>query len=158
VAVSNITDWSVPDEGSPGGRRLEHMPWNQTPDGEGCRQQYTQTATNAFRVSIKCELERQSELQQEFATREDKYPYMDRSDCKGKVEPLVGWEKLPIDFWKSNQQQPVAWCIIDAGDGRRDRRPIREENWHTAQQCKDDPRPLDILVNGRGVRGCKFPN
>ena len=151
--------WSIPDEASPTGRRLEARPWDKVSIfplmQHKCNQERTTAAIKPFVVRIECEIERQEDLQREFEHREDSYPYIGYDECKSpktlKLNP--DWEKKSLEYWKANPEMPVGWCFIPARDNREDVRKVREPNWLPPGQCKST-HPIELSVSKRGVLGC----
>jgi hypothetical protein len=173
VIGRNQAMWNVPDDNpeNPEKRKLEAGPWSGDEDSHlpyvsndidmtKCAQLDTTTSSKGFQVSIVCELARQAIRQKEFEEREDKYPYIDVSDCKPPwtVRFNDGWEKRTLEYWKLNPQEPIGWCDGPTINNRQDRKRLREPNWHSVKECEEDilQRALEIAVNTRGVRGCKF--
>jgi hypothetical protein len=144
--------WSVQDPSITGGRRLEGRPWDHDSESGStrCTELNVQAPrTEAFRVRMDCEIERQEQSQREFESREDHY--MARSACKS-YKPNAGWEKKSTDYWKTHREEPTGWCF-DPSRGS-DLRPVRQENWRSVRQCQDDPKVTQISVDKRGVIGC----
>ena len=158
--------WSVPNEASPSGRRLEARPWDKTttfaPFTGKCAVEHASARIEPFIVRMECEIQRQQKLEDEFESREDKFPYMDAEECKAPwtVSMTQGWEKHPSSYWQQHEQEPVGYCVGPMRDNRQDRRPLRQPHWYPVEECQ---RISDIVgkeyqvgVSRRGVRGCSF--
>src|SRR3984893_3362243 len=150
--------WSVPDHSSTG-RHLEAKLWGNQPKAGGkCSNEYTDATVIQFEVRIECEIARQEKLRKEFEEREDNYPSMDVSDCRAPwtVRITDGWQEQRAVHWNWHPEEPIGCCDGPVRDNRQDHRPLREPKWHTAKECADDLSAQPLMVNKRGVRGCKF--
>jgi hypothetical protein len=118
-----------------------------------------------FQVSIACEHDRQEAAKKEaadeaarekerFEKRENNYK--PRSSCKppDTIEENAGWEDRSLDHWKRHPEEPTAWCV----SGNGERKPLRQRSWSPPNECEAlaSFRPVEIKVNGRGLRGCEL--
>ncbi len=158
VAKLGDSIWSIPDQASPTGRRLEARPYdNETTTGNGaCAQEGTSATVQPFIVNIQCEIERQAKLEKELEHRED--VCVSQSKCRGPIQFSPNWRQYPLSYWKANPQQVIGGCAIsddprDAGRARQ-QHCVRDQNWHTASECSDYGKGSSI--NGRGLLGCVY--
>ena len=159
VVKRGETLWSVQDPNSSDGRKTVAKEWKGQANGtSGHCTQLSGTTALDFQVSIECERNRQNEQDEEFVSREDSYPYMDKGDCRppSTVQLSDGVEKRDLAYWKQNPREPVGWCNTPRRDKRVDSRPIRQDGWRTKKDCDGAFPGLSskISVNARGVRGC----
>ncbi len=158
IITINLGDslWSVPDNSSPTGRRLEARPWdNQTSfrASQGkCAQENTSATVQPFIVRMECEIDRQAKLEKDFEARED--TCIPQSRCMQPPDFLSDWQQRPSSYWQANPQQHIGTCVVSIRDVREDRRCVREPDWHTASECKDYGR--DPKLNIRGLLGCIY--
>jgi hypothetical protein len=154
------TLWSVQDPNSSDGRKTVAKQWTegQVSGASGRCTQLSGTTAVDFQVSIECERNRQNEQDEEFVSREDAYPYMDKSDCRppSTVQLSDDVGKRDLGYWKQNPREPVGWCKTPRRDNRMDSRPIRQEGWRTKKDCEGAFPGLSskLSINARGVRGC----
>jgi hypothetical protein len=174
VVPPKHTVWSVQDDSRPNGRRLEVRPWREGDTGgtgANCAQEYLTARSKDFIVSLKCELGRQDNLVKDAATR--KYEFEHREDgyisddnkCRaigGIPEDVEGVAEKSAEYWRQNPKEPARRCRVTR-DNHTDYRPMREKNWHTAQECADNllssfglVPELPVTTNKRGVSGCRF--
>jgi hypothetical protein len=145
--------WSIKDESVPRGRRLVSRKWNNEPlSGADCAQEATNATTRDFQVSIICELGRQADRQNQFESREDNC--IPQKQCQRKPDFLADWHAKPSRYWLDNPQQPIGTCVVSTRDNREDRRCVREEDWHTAAECKQYGH--SVQTNLRGLSGCSY--
>ena len=149
--------WNIPDESNPTGRRLEARLYDGlSASSNTCAEEGTNTTVKPFIVNIGCESERQAQLEYEFEHRED--VCIPRSQCKGPIKFMSGWQEYSLSYWKNNPTASIGGCPLGADPLAAGRTTklfcVRDDNWHTSSEC--DNFGIASSINGRGLLGCIY--